>query len=122
MTRLTSQERRFGYAMFLIGALMVLGGLVLTVLGGGHLALSGPGRLGVGVCALLAGLEPRRNRPLAIPLIAALLAGALVSLIGGWPAGHVIADAGLATAAFFLMESARGSVNGSLLRGGPPLA
>ena len=122
MTRLTPQERRFGLAMLIIGGLMAVGGLVLTALGGGELALGGPGRLGMGLCALLAGIEPRRNRPLAIPLIAAPMAGAVVSIMGAWPPMHVLADGGLALACLTLMESARASVNGSLLRGGPPLA
>jgi hypothetical protein len=108
--------------MFIIGGLMVVGGLILTAAGGGDLALSGPGRLGVGLCAMMAGVEPRRSRPLALPLIAALLAGAAVSALSGLPRSHVVADGGLAVAVLVLMESARSSVNGSLLRGGPPLA
>ena len=108
--------------MILIGGLMAVGGLVLTALGGGDLALGGPGRLGVGICALLAGIDPRRSRPLAIPLIAALMAGAAVSILGAFPPSHALADGGLALATLALMESARASVNGSLLRGGPPLA
>ncbi|MFT5684089.1 MAG: hypothetical protein ACI8RZ_005030 [Myxococcota bacterium] len=108
--------------MFIIGGLMVVGGLVLTVLGGGDLALSGPGRMGVGLCAMLAGIEPRRNRPLALPLFIALVAGAVVSLIEGLPRSHIIADGGLAITVLVLMETARSSVNGSLFRGGPPLA
>jgi len=122
MTRLTRPERRFGFAMFIIGGLMVAGGLALTALGGGDLALSGPGRLGVGLCAMMAALDPRRNRPLALPLTVALLAGAVVSAVEGMPRSHVVADGGLGVAVLLLMESARASVNGSLLRGGPPLA
>ena len=122
MTRLTVQERRFGLAMLIMGGLMFASGLALTGLGGGDLALGGPGRIGVGLCALMAGIEPRRNRPLALPLIGALLGGAILSMLGGWPRSHVIADGGLAVAIVVLMESARSSVNGSLIRGGPPLA
>ena len=108
--------------MFIIGGLMVAGGFVLTALGGGDLALGGPGRLGIGLCAMLAGIEPRRNRPLALPLIAGLAAGAAVTALGQGSRAHLLADGGLAMASLLLMESARSSVNGSLFRGGPPLS
>src|SRR5688500_4402061 len=81
-------------------------------------ALGGPGRRAVAGCALLAGLEPRRNRPFALPIALAGLGGTLAAALAGDAAAAGIEAAATAATAG-LLAAARASVNGPWLRGGP---
>lgn len=119
MTRQTSSERRLGGAMLLLSAASLVAAVALILTGGGP-ALGGPGRLAVAACAFLAGIAPRRHRPYALPIVlAAVSAAALEAGAGAW--GWALLDGVTGLGGLWLSEAARRSVNGAVLRGGPPI-
>ena len=86
--------------------------LLLGVAGLPSAALGGPGAgwLGGSVCALLAGIDPRRHRHFSLPVGVILLA---MPLDGG-----SLLSGALGALCLALMERARRSVRGAVLRGG----
>ena len=96
----------------------VAGGLAVAGFGA-DLGAAGPGMLiGLGCAGLIGGVEPRRHRPLAWPMVAALLG---LGVGGGVRGEWVLAGLGLTIGLgmLALLVAAVRSVNGSWLRGGP---
>jgi len=158
---LSPAERRLGWFMLSSGLLFLalllaeVALLALLVWNREHWELpSSAFSLGAGLlaaaacCALLAGADPRRNRPFVLPVLAAetgcaLLASCQLLLMPGgvlrpfteqetFTRGALVATppfdlpllalcAPLALATFLLLRAAVRSVNGSWLRAGPPL-
>lgn len=120
MTRQTLPERRFGALMLLLGAALTIAGAILCVRGSADVVLGGPGRLAIGGCALMAGIEPRRHRPYALPALLGLTAASLVALAAGrWQ--QAIFDGTASVLVLVTIWQAKASVNGAWLRGGPPI-
>jgi hypothetical protein len=87
---------------------------------GADLGTAGPGvLLAVGVGGVLGGVEPRRHRPMAWPVVAALVG---LGVGGGFEGEWVVCGLSLAVGLglLALLVSAVRSVNGSWFRGGPP--
>lgn len=75
--------------------------------------------LGLASSAGLAGLDPRRHRPFAIPVLVGLLAAVAV-LLPTDPLAAGLPGVGFLVVALAFVSALR-SVNGSALRGGPPV-
>ncbi|MEL6344018.1 MAG: hypothetical protein AAFV53_12940 [Myxococcota bacterium] len=120
MTRQTLAERRFGAVMLILGLSGLVLGMGLMVSGDTGWALGGPGRLAVGGCALMAGIEPRRHRPYALPAAIGLTAAALFSVGQGWWT-QCVGDGLAAALCWVTIWQAKASINGAWLRGGPPI-
>lgn len=82
----------------------------------------------ISCCAAMAGIDPRRNRPFVLPLIVSKLASTAVAI--GWlltghglasTLGVVATDLPIAGVTIAMYAAAVRSVNGSWLRGDPPL-
>ncbi|MFT4975692.1 MAG: hypothetical protein ACI8S6_001579 [Myxococcota bacterium] len=119
MTRQTPAERRLGAAMLIIALASVVAASIL-ILTGADAVLGGPGRLAVAACALMVGIEPRRHRPYSLPIIlASVTACVLAAGDSAW--GAAVWDGVVGFGGIWLSESARRSVSGAVLRGGPPI-
>lgn len=120
MTQLTPAERRLGLVMLLFGPLSLAAAAAL-VWTGHAAAFSAPGRVALALCAAMVGIEPRRNRPFSLPVIATALVGAALAVVHAhWTLAAL--DAGVGLLALVTSEQARRSVSGALLRGGPPIS
>lgn len=152
MTRLSRWERRFGWFMLGSGLIYAVVGLFFAFFPGTGRLLAGlPGvalglpegdalpaslwhplavsmMLTIATCALLAGIDPRRNRPYALPVIVSKATSTFTALglvLAGQAQasalGVVVTDLPILVATAALYAAATRSVNGSWLRGGPPL-
>ena len=152
MERLTDAERRFGWFMLICGVVYLLGGIGFWLLPafnqaiaevitgfaglGTSGALPAPMWLPLGIsmmwtiaaCALIAGVDPRRNRVFAIPVIVskgvstAAAAWFVIRGVGQASAlAVVITDLPLLIATLWLYRAAMCSVGGRWLVAGPPI-
>lgn len=122
LNRLTKAERALGAALLAIGSAGCVAGLLAVAGYGADLGTAGPGvLLAVGVGGMLGGVEPRRHRPMAWPVVAALLGlGVGGVLREEWAVGALSSAAGVGV--LVLLVFAVRSVNGAWFRGGPPSA